>query len=76
MGGRMAVEMTVKQAGRRLRVSSRTVRTWIKLGYFPGAYKRGLARNSHYCIPEGDIEAFEAKIKGIKRGADASSDSQ
>jgi len=53
---------TAKEVARRLGVTSRTIQNWIAQGWFPNAYKlnpKGLT--SRYCIPEGDIEAFEAE---------------
>jgi excisionase family DNA binding protein len=53
-------ELTVTQAADRLKVSRRTIHNWIAKGYFPNAYKLDPhTANSHYRIPETDIQALE-----------------
>ena len=44
--------------------------TWnIELGYFPGAYKLGLASNSSFRIPQSDAEAFIERRKRQEKAA-------
>jgi len=52
-------DLTIQQAARRLQVTPRAVRNWIKKGHFPNAYKQSPARNSPYRIPETDVAAFD-----------------
>jgi excisionase family DNA binding protein len=59
-----ASTLTVAEVAERLNVHPTTVQRWVRLGHFPGAYKKGPGRNSPYIVPETDIAAFEEKIQG------------
>jgi excisionase family DNA binding protein len=50
--------LTVKEVAAVLDAKPRTIQYWVKRGYFPGAYKIGIARNSPYRIPRSDVDAF------------------
>lgn len=63
-------ELTVEQLAQQLQRSPSTIRTWLELGHFPGAYhlpasgkedKRGRARVGAWRIPIGALDAFRAR---------------
>ena len=51
--------LTVKETAQRLRVSVRTVMTWLDQDKFPHAFKAGFGLSSAWRIPEEDIQAIE-----------------
>lgn len=61
----MPKELTVREAALRLGVTPRVVAGWVRRGYFPGAYKLGLGRNSPFRIPEEAVKAFDAKRRDL-----------
>lgn len=50
--------LSTAEVASRLNVHETTVQRWVRLGYFPGARKKGPARNSPYVIPNAAVEAF------------------
>ena len=58
--------LTTTQAAEMCGVTDQTIRRWIRLGRFPGAW-RGLGDTSPYRIPRADVEAFIAR-KLAERG--------
>jgi excisionase family DNA binding protein len=55
--------LPVREVAAILGVKPRTVQRWIERGYFPGAYKLGLASNSSFRIPQSDVDDFLEKRK-------------
>jgi excisionase family DNA binding protein len=55
--------ITVTQAALRLRVTDRTVRRWIELGYFPGTERTNPKRKGEYRIPAAAVSEFEQNRK-------------
>jgi transposase len=56
---------TIKEVAKRFKVSTHTVYKWLRLGYFPNAYKLTPdAKTSRYLVPESDLVAFEQKQRG------------
>lgn len=53
--------LTVSQVAELCSVTTRTVQRWIQEGYFPGA-RKGPGRNSRYSVPQGDVDAFIARM--------------
>jgi excisionase family DNA binding protein len=49
----------VSQAAERLSVDVKTVRNWIALGKFPGAFKVGPGRTSSFAIPVEEVESYK-----------------
>ncbi len=60
---------SVVDAARELGVSKRTVVRWCQDGVFPGAFKRGLGKNSPLAIPQGDIDGLKSVLEGRKAGS-------
>jgi len=54
-------KLSVSETAVKLGVKPRTIHRWIEKGYFPGAYKVGLAPNSPYRIPQSNVDAFLKK---------------
>ncbi|HEC35368.1 MAG TPA: DNA-binding protein [Anaerolineae bacterium] len=52
--------LTASQVANMCGVSSRTVRRWVRAGFFPGT-KRGLGKTSPYRIPREAVESFIAR---------------
>ena len=51
----------VTDVAAKLRIHPNTVRIKIQNGEFPGAFKLGEARNSHWLIPMADVNALVAR---------------
>jgi len=52
--------LTVSEVADMCGVSPRTVRRWVRAGFFPGV-KRGLGKTSPYRIPRDAVEKFIAR---------------
>lgn len=55
--------LTITQVAEHFDVHATTVQRWVKQGYFPGARRRGPAKNSPILIPRTDVEDFEEQLK-------------
>jgi predicted site-specific integrase-resolvase len=66
--GLMGGDLTIKDAAKRLDVSSKTVSRMIQRGQLPNAYKRNpfATRRAEWFIPESDVEAVEKLVNRFK----------
>lgn len=59
----MERNLSVKEVRGYLNVSLITVQRWIARGEFPGAFKLGVGKTSHWRIPLSDVEKFKDRYK-------------
>ena len=55
--------LDIREVAGRLQVSINTVRGYINRGEFPGAFKTGRGINSHWRIPEQDVDKFVERLR-------------
>jgi excisionase family DNA binding protein len=57
--------LTPQQVANRLQVEVTTARRLARAGAFPGAYRSGLGRRSHWRIPPRDVDQFVARTRPV-----------